>query len=114
MPALLESTADSAFARWSPGTGLYSPIQISLFGLVRPDWRIIQPLLITIERGDDDSFIASDDVFAMYGLGDDISEAIQDYISVLTEYYEVLSSHSDEPSISLFQRLQGYLQPFRR
>jgi hypothetical protein len=116
MSAVLESTTpDSVSVRLSLGTGLsFSPIQIHLLGRIAPEWKIVQPLLVTIERGDDYSFIASDDVFVMYGLGDDITEAVQDYISVLTEYYEVLSSHQDEPSVSLFNRLQTYLQPIRR
>lgn len=115
MSAVLDTTADSASVRWSPGTGLPQVFsaQISLFGRVAPNWKIVQPLSVTIEQGDD-SYIASDDVFVMYGLGDDIAEAVQDYISVLTEYYEVLSSHHDEPSASLFNRLRSYLQPIRR
>ena len=118
MSAVLDNTtADSLSARLSLGTGLglrtFIPIQISLFGRIAPEWKIVQPLLVTVEH-DDDSFIASDDVFLMYGLGDDVVEAVQDYISVLTEYCEVLSSHQDEPSVTLFRLLQSYLQPVRR
>lgn len=117
MSAILENTtADSASVRWPLGTGLsrsFSPIQISLLGRIAPEWKIVQPLSVTIER-DDGSFIASDDVFVMYGLGDDIAECVQDYVTVLIEYYDVLSSHHDEPSVALFQHLQSYLQPIRR
>jgi hypothetical protein len=117
MVAVLENAvADSASARWSPGTGLlrsFFPIQIALLGRIAPGWNVVQPLLVTIEQGDG-SFIAGDEVFAMYGLGDNMVEAVQDYVSVLTEYYEVLSSHEDEPSVVLFHRLQSYLQPIRR
>lgn len=117
MSAVLENTTpDSVSVRWSLGTGLsrsFSPIQIHLFGRVAPEWKIVQPLLVTIER-DDGSFVASDDVFVMYGLGDDIAESVQDYVTVLTEYYQVLSSHQDEPSVALFQRLHNYLQPIRK
>jgi hypothetical protein len=115
MSAVLENTTpDSMSVRLSLGRGLpFSPIQIHLLGRIAPDWRVLQPLLITIER-DDDSFIASDDVFVMYGLGADIAESVQDYVKVLAEYYEVLSSHQDEPSVALFRRLQSYLQPIRK
>ena len=50
----------------------------------------------------------------MYGIGDDPLSAMQDYVSVLIEYYDVLSSHDDEPSVTLFRRLQSYLQPIHR
>lgn len=116
MSAVLDNTtADSARARLTLGTGLPQPysVQIALLGRIAPAWRIVQPLLVTIERGDE-SFIASDDLFAMYGLGDDPAEALEDYMAVLTEYYEVLSSHRDEPSVGLFRRLQGYVQPVGR
>lgn len=117
MSAVLENTTfDSTSVRWSLGTGpspSFVPIQIYLLGRIAPEWKIVQPLLLTIEQ-DDDSFLASDDIFAMHGLGEEIAESIQDYISVLTEYYELLSSHQDEPSLALFQHLQGYLQPIRR
>jgi hypothetical protein len=114
--AVLENTTyDSQSARWSPGTalsGAFSP-QISLLGRIAPGWKVVRPLLVTLERSDD-SFIASDDVFAMHGLGSDLAEAVQDYVTVLVEYYELLSSHHDEPSVALFRRLQTYLQPVRR
>jgi hypothetical protein len=110
------TTADSASVRWSPSISPslpFLPIQFQLLGQIAREWTIVQPLLVTIERGDD-SYIASDDVFMMYGLGESIAEAVQDYVSVLTEYYEILSSHNDEPSVSLFSRFQTYLQPIRR
>jgi hypothetical protein len=116
MVAVLESTTvDSASVRWSPNTGLASSfqIQISLFGPISSHWRFRQPLLITIEQGSE-LFIASDDLFGMYGVGNDIVSAVKDYISAILEYYELLSSHRDEPSIRLFRHLQNYLQPTRR
>ena len=116
MAAVLESTTvDSASVRWSPNTGLASSfqIQISLFGPISSHWRFRQPLLITIEQGDDSSFIASEDLFGMYGVGNNTVQAVHDYISALIEYHEVLSSHHDEPSVRLLQHLQSYLQPIR-
>jgi flagellum-specific peptidoglycan hydrolase FlgJ len=84
-----------------------------LVGRIARDWVVTQTLLITIER-DNGSFIASDDVFAMYGLGKSIEESVFDYISVLTEYYDVLSAHNDAPSVALFRHLQTYLQTVHR
>src|SRR5687767_3460135 len=99
MVAVLENTTvDSTSVRWSPNTGLASSfqIQISLFGPISSlNCRFRQPLLITIEQGDDYSFIASEELFGIYGVGDDIRSAVLDYISALLEYYELLSSHHD-------------------
>jgi hypothetical protein len=108
------STADSASVRLSLGVELpRTSRQISLFGPIAPTWRLVQPLLITIEYGDG-SYIISDEVFAIYGIGEEMRSAVRDYVSALTEYHDVLSRYNDEPSVSLFQRLQSYLQPIRR
>lgn len=114
--AVLESTtADSASARWSQDTALSrSPYQISLLGQVAPDWEMVRPLSVIIEQSEDQSYVASDDVFMMYGVGEELVAAVVDYVSVLTEYYSVLSSHNDEPSVELFRYLQSYLQPIHR
>lgn len=107
------TTVDSANARWSPDLELtpqsFLPLQVSLFGRIAPEWRIVEPLTVTIDR-ENGFYIASDDVFVMYGLGEDIPLAIKDYISVLTEYYEVLAHQEDAPSVALFHHLQGYLR----
>ena len=104
------ANADSVTVRLSPGGGSFSPIQLPLLGPILGQWQIVQPLLISIERGDD-VFLVSDDLFALYGQGDDIAEALEDYLASLTEYYELLSLHHDEPSVALFNRLSSYLQP---
>ena len=109
------TTADSTTVRFSSGSGqgadrLSFPIQIALIGKLSDEWRIAQPLLVSIEQ-DENSFIASDDIFSMFGLGDSLTDALIDYVSVLTEYYQVLSSHNDDPSAALFRRLRSYLQP---
>lgn len=117
MSAVLDSaTVDSTSVSWTPNTGLASSfqIQVSFFGPINRDWEFRQPLLITIEQGEDNSFIISDQVFAMYGAGEQVADAIADYISAILEYYELLSSRHDEPSVRLFQHLQSYLQPIRR
>lgn len=106
--------ADSASVRVSLGASLPRPShQISLLGPIAHAWQLVQPLLITLEYGDN-SYIVSDEVFSMYGVGDDPLSAMQDYVSVLTEYHALLSSHHDEHSVALFRRLQSYLQPVRR
>jgi hypothetical protein len=112
MSVVLGTTYDSQSVRWSPRGGLPQSFsfQITLVGQITQDWKVVRPLPVNIERGDD-SIIMSDDVFAIYGQGDDIAAALQDYYSALIEYHQVLSFHNDEPSVRLLQRLQSYLQP---
>ena len=76
-----------------------------------PGWEFVQPITLTIARDDDQQFIASDDIFHMYGLGDSPSDAAKDYLNVISEYYQHLSADTDEPSIALFEYLQSYLHP---
>jgi len=45
-----------------------------------------------IERDDDGSFIISDDVFGMYGTGDNLPAALRDYAQTLVEYGELLAA----------------------
>lgn len=88
------------------------PCQIVLLGAgLMPNWEFIEPLTLTIERDDDQSFVASDDTFNMYGIGDSIAESVNDYFKVLAEYYRHLSADKDEPSVALFHHLQSYIRP---
>jgi hypothetical protein len=113
MVAVLKATTvDSPSVRWAPNAELASEFRayIALYGDIAPNWQIVQPLIITIEQGEE-SFIASDDLFAMYGVGDDTLHAVRDYISALIEYYDVLSAHDDPDTTQLFRYLQTYLRP---
>jgi hypothetical protein len=87
------------------------PPQVSLVGELSALFQLIQPLTISFEDGGDGRIIASDDVFYMYGEGATRQEALRDYVSSLSEYYEVLESHDDAPTVELFRHLQSYLRP---
>ena len=90
------------------------PPQVTLAGEISEYFSLIQPLTINIEEAGDGSLIASDEVFYMYGQGATRREAVADYVSSLSEYYELLESHEDAPSVALFKFLQSYLQPIAR
>jgi len=93
-------------------SGSFFPFHILLLGSgMLPGWEFIQPLTLTITRDDDQQFIASDDTFCMYGLGNGPSDAVRDYLKVLSEYYQHLSCDKDEPSKVLFEYLQSYIRP---
>src|SRR5882724_12321289 len=91
--------------------GPFVPCQIVLLGNMMPRWSFLQPLTLTITRDDDQQFIASDAIFYMYGLGSSPSDAVRDYLKVISEYYQHLSGDHDEPSMALFEYLQAYMQP---
>ena len=85
------------------------PPQIALVGPVSERFNLTQPLVINLEQEDGGKIIASDDIFFMYGQGVTRQEALRDYISSLSEYYELLEGHQDVASIALFTYLQSYL-----
>lgn len=84
--------------------------QVALVGEVLPDFRLVQPIVVNFEHGDKGKVIASDDIFYMYGEGFTLQEAVRDYLSSLSEYYSLIESHTDAPSVSLFSYLQTYLR----
>ena len=50
---------------------------------------------VIIER-DEDQFVIMDDEINMYGVGDSIDEAIEDYKDAVTEYFQMLNSKQDK------------------
>jgi hypothetical protein len=87
-----------------------APSQVTLVGNVLRNYTLIQPLAITLESADG-SIIASDEVFHVYGEGDTRQESVEDYLSSLAEYYALLETCEDAPSVELFSYLQTYLRP---
>lgn len=73
-------------------------------------WQLTHPLMLNVEQDENGTFVISDDVFVMFGTGETEDEALQDYISTLIEYYELLAQKNDEPTKQLFRHLQTYLR----
>jgi len=88
-----------------------APSQVTLAGNVFAHFRLAQPIVLSFEQGDSGKIIASDDIFYMYGEGNTRQEALRDYLSTLSEYYALLQSQDDVPSVELFSYLQTYLHP---
>ena len=83
-----------------------------LLGDIAPGWRITQPLWVNFEQDDDGSYIMSDTVSVVYGVGDTPFQAKEDYIASLIEYYQLLASRASDPQTrSQFHRLRRYLRP---
>ena len=91
--------------------GTFGPCQIVLLGSLAPGWECVQALPLAIAQDEDSSFIASDSIFHMYGLGDSLPDAVRDYVKVLTEYYQHLAPDNDEPSRALFDYLRTFIRP---
>lgn len=85
----------------------------SLYGQIAPGWWLVQPLSVTIEHGGDGTYIVSDDLFLVYGVGDSLLEAMQDYVVSLIEYYQLLEARIDTNPLNRpqFEHLQVYLHP---
>ena len=81
-------------------------------GVISPGWRLMRRLTLRIERDDDGSFIASDDIFAIHGDGETRDAAIRDYVQTLIEYHDLLLERAvdDEPTAALFLALRRYLE----
>jgi len=84
--------------------------QVALVGEVLEHFRLVQPIVINFEQGDKGKVVASDDIFYMFGEGFTLQEAVRDYLSSLSEYYLLIESHDDPPTVNLFSYLQTYLQ----
>jgi len=87
-----------------------APVQVFLEGEIVPGWRIRAPLVLTVER-DENNHIISDALFDVYGIGATQEIALEDYIESLIEYYEILARHDDAPTAAQLKRLRTYLQP---
>jgi hypothetical protein len=83
--------------------------QVVLVGNLLEGFSLVQPIVVNLEQADG-KIIFSDDVFYMYGEGITAHEALADYLSSLSEYYELLESYDDAPSAELFSYLQTYLR----
>jgi hypothetical protein len=90
------------------------PIHGFIQDLEVPGWHLLQPLLIKLEQSEDDTFVVSDYHSIVYGIGDTPSEARDDYVISLIEYYELVSARAgsaDDPNSQLLRRLQRFFLP---
>jgi hypothetical protein len=84
-----------------------------LSGQIVPSWKLIQPLRLLIERDEDGTYIASEDIFRMYGTGRTPDEAVADYAVSLVDLYEFLEARLESNPLNRprFGLLTRYLQP---
>jgi hypothetical protein len=114
-PSFQSSPSESIYAISPPDRSSVPssiPQVTVLYGDIAPGWTIAEPLPVTIERDDDGSYIASDDIFDVYGDAWTPGGALEDYVIALTEYYELLaeSAEGHPPTQALFHHLRQYLR----
>lgn len=70
-----------------------------------------QSLPINIKQEPNGGFFVEDDVFSMYGIGDTIAEALNDYIVSLTEYFLIVEESllKDNRNLKKFGKLTEYI-----
>ena len=86
--------------------------EIILFEKITAGWQIVQPLTITIEHSDG-LYIASDDIFGVYGDTDTEYNALEDYKISLRDYYKLIKirAQDDKQTQALLRHLQFYISP---
>lgn len=117
-PSAVES-AEARVFEWSgkPEVSEFDPFVpsdpidvIYLYGEVVEGWEINKMLEIRIEEDEDGYYIASDDIFDVYGEGHTKDQAIQDYLISLIDYYELLEHDVREGSSSYTEKLFNCLR----
>jgi len=84
-----------------------------IFGEIQADLFIIQPLQVNIEQDEDGTYIVSDDLFLVYGNGDNKSDAMGDYTISLVEFYQLIEKNAAVNPFDqkLLANLQFYIKP---
>jgi hypothetical protein len=87
--------------------------QYALVGPIAPGWSVVRPLLLTFSRDEDDYCYFADDEFFMYGDGPNRGQALQDYISSLIHYYELVAEGavSNMYDKALLCQLREFIRP---
>lgn len=94
----------------SPRTIRFPDLQAYLFGEISKELIVVQWLLLNIEQDEDQSYVVSDEIFLVYGSGNNQSDAIKDYIASLIEFYNILKASKTDPfDQKQFAHLQSYI-----
>jgi len=105
------SSPDVASAGFAQASAAPSQIRWVYCGPLVEGWHLAIPLDLILEI-EDSSYIVSDDVFLVYGVGATMREAFEDYACALVELLELTEASAeqnphDRPLLARFHR---YLQ----
>ena len=82
-------------------------------GMIAPSWELTHPLTLTVSADEDGWFVVSDDVFHVYGDGETLDNARQDYIVSLIDYYRLVERDAlggEDSDRCEFERAQTYIR----
>ena len=88
--------------------------ELIIRGEVSPNWFLVKPIKVQIERGDHGEFVLSNMALDVYGVGTTIQEAQNDLISMLIDSFEDLLESENELSTylkALLNKLRLILKP---
>lgn len=120
-----ETWSDADASAWRPvRVSAYTPIYCLEQGLAQswflpkglelPDSLVLtRPFLVMIEPDEEGSYVVSDEKFLVYGEGATRSEAVDDYLLSLAEYYSLVkeaSDSGDDDEDAEHARLSQYVQ----
>lgn len=88
-----------------------SSYDIYLYGRISENLEIISPLQVTMEQQEDTSFVVADDIFLVYGTGDQRESAMKEYANSLWEYYALVSASAESDPFDrlLLEKLNQYI-----
>ncbi len=103
------------FSCCKPITVQPQPATRLLYGPLGQGYHLRSHIVLMVERDEDGSFIASDDDYGVYGVGDTEDAAQRDYVNSLKEYYDIIESgsHSHAPSRVALRQLQQHIAKVR-
>lgn len=90
--------------------------EIAIFTLSGPlstEWTLQRPLSLHLEIDSSGYAVISDEVFLVYGDGENPALAFVDYKTALIEYCEMVRDDAgvDQPSADQYQELRAYIAP---
>jgi hypothetical protein len=111
---IVNATSRARIEAPAPGGSTSTPAayQHYLLGPLADGYRLIKPLLVKIEPGDDGDCLVSDDLFGVYGSGNSESKALADYRLSLVEYFDLVAARAgtNEANRALFSTLESFVQ----
>ena len=80
-----------------------------LMHLKSPDYRLVRPIMLSVQSSESGKVVTRDSHVHMYGVGESKSEALVAYESMLLDYFEDLIENHDTISDYLSQQLAWML-----
>lgn len=82
-----------------------------LVGEIEPGWVLRRPMKIWVDRDDEGEYVATNDQMSVFGVGKEWSDAIDDYVASLIDYYELIEREAadHQPTAFHLRRIQHYI-----